>query len=629
LFEQPRAIDSGWEASRILENKTPKAVALLFAGMACLSGPRCALAAQAPPPLNGAIAGIVRGTAGIPQMGATVILYNRQQKLIGKVLTDEHGEFRLLGLFPAPYSVKVSLASFVPATKEILVQPGMRSVLNVNLSTLFSTIQFAYPALESGNIMTDDWKWVLRSASSTRPVLRFIDPGSVAAPPSTTEHTAVFSETRGLLEVSAGEGPLTAGVGTEADLGTTFAVETSVNGNSLLQFAGNLGYGCATGVPTAAFRTIYSRQIADDTPEISVTMRQMLMPAISGTDGVALPLMRNLSVSVDDQYRVGDNVVLQYGFTMDSVSFVDHSNYYSPYLRLKYDPDENNSLVLAYSSGNPRPNSPPPNRTLSDSPLSDNPLSDNSGASPEDGSLQRDIDGLGVFPRMSLLNGKTEMQRGEEYEIVYTHKAGSRTYSGSVYRQYVANAALTMSAPAGFFAGNVLPDVFAGTSVFDAGNFQNNGYAGSVTQDLGSNASVAMIYSDNGALTADANEVVSNNPDDLRSMIHTGRRHAVTSRFSGVLPRAGTRLIASYQWTGDRRAVMAGNLYAADSLQPLPGFNVYIRQPIPGFRRHVEATADIRNMLAQGYLPLSAVGGQHILLVQNPRSVRGGLSFTF
>jgi len=144
-------IDSCWEASRILENKTPKTVALLFAGMACLTGPRFALAGDTllPP---GAIAGIVRGTAGIPQMGATVILYNRQQRLIGKVLTDDHGEFRLLGLLPAPYSVKVSLASFVPATKEILVQPGVRSVLNVNLSTLFSTIQFAYPALESGNL---------------------------------------------------------------------------------------------------------------------------------------------------------------------------------------------------------------------------------------------------------------------------------------------------------------------------------------------------------------------------------------------------------------------------------------------------------------------------------------------
>jgi hypothetical protein len=42
----------------------------------------------------------------------------------------------------------------------------------------------------------------------------------------------------------------------------------------------------------------------------------------------------------------------------------------------------------------------------------------------------------------------------------------------------------------------------------------------------------------------------------------------------------------------------------------------------------MEASADLRNLLAQGYLPLSA-GGQRLLLVQTPRSVRGGLSFIF
>ena len=74
---------------------------------------------------------------------------------------------------------------------------------------------------------------------------------------------------------------------------------------------------------------------------------------------------------------------------------------------------------------------------------------------------------------------------------------------------------------------------------------------------------------------------------------------------------------------------MVGNLYSTAGMQPLPGMNMYIRQPIPGFGGRVEATADIRNILAQGYLPLTTADGQRILLVQNPRSVRGGLSFTF
>ena len=43
----------------------------------------------------------------------------------------------------------------------------------------------------------------------------------------------------------------------------------------------------------------------------------------------------------------------------------------------------------------------------------------------------------------------------------------------------------------------------------------------------------------------------------------------------------------------------------------------------------MEATADLRNMLAQGYLPISMTNGQQMLLVEQPRSVRGGLSFIF
>jgi hypothetical protein len=34
-------------------------------------------------------------------------------------------------------------------------------------------------------------------------------------------------------------------------------------------------------------------------------------------------------------------------------------------------------------------------------------------------------------------------------------------------------------------------------------------------------------------------------------------------------------------------------------------------------------------MLAQGYLSLGVAGGQQLLLVETPRSVRGGLSFIF
>src|SRR5882757_2997751 len=154
---------------------------------------------------SGAISGFVVDASGVPQMGATVILFNKQDRQFLKVLTDSRGAFQFLSLLPDVYWVKVTFATFVPAIKKnILVQPGMRSVLNVNLNTLFSSITFAYPPLENGSFMSDEWKWVLRSATPTRPVLRFT-PDALARDTKNqpVNRSAVFTGTRGVLKVSA------------------------------------------------------------------------------------------------------------------------------------------------------------------------------------------------------------------------------------------------------------------------------------------------------------------------------------------------------------------------------------------------------------------------------------------
>jgi hypothetical protein len=57
--------------------------------------------------------------------------------------------------------------------------------------------------------------------------------------------------------------------------------------------------------------------------------------------------------------------------------------------------------------------------------------------------------------------------------------------------------------------------------------------------------------------------------------------------------------------------------------------NVFIRQPLPAFGGHIEAIIDVRNLLAQGYIPVISQDGQTVYLVQSARSVRGGVAFTF
>jgi hypothetical protein len=43
----------------------------------------------------------------------------------------------------------------------------------------------------------------------------------------------------------------------------------------------------------------------------------------------------------------------------------------------------------------------------------------------------------------------------------------------------------------------------------------------------------------------------------------------------------------------------------------------------------MEALLEVRNLLAQGYLPLVSQDGQILYLVQSSRSIRGGVGFTF
>ncbi len=602
----------------MLEARTHRTVvSLVLAGAVYLAG---AVQGQAATPFRmaGAITGFVTDAAGVPQMGAAVMLLNRQERQFERALTDERGAFRFLGLAPDLYSVKVTLAAFVPAMKKgILVQPGMASVLNVNLNTLFSSIQFAYPPIENGTLMSDEWKWVLRSASPTRPVLRF-DGATVARSTSMASHkTAVFSDTRGVFQLSAGEGSLASGTGNEADMGTTFALATSLYGNNVVRVSGNLGYGSETGVPAAAFRTSYSRNLAGGNPEVSLTMRQLFLPgrlgaALTGNDG-ALPMLRSMAASFDDRMKLSDELSIQYGFTLNSISFLDHMNYASPYARVVYSLGDDGEIAFAYTSGDARP--------------------DLAGKGQQDADLQRELSGLGLFPRISLRDWRPRIQRGENFELTYTRKVGSRTYQVAAYHESVKNAALSLVSPAGMYTGgDILPDMFAETSTFNFGNYQSAGYTAAVTQNLGEHITGTVTYGSMGALRVADGEIVSNSPDELRSMIRAGRRRAATARVTATSPWTGTHLIASYQVTGDHRWASPGYSYSTGSVPQMPGLNLFVRQSIPGLGMlpwRMEATADLRNMLAQGYLTLGIAGGQQLQMVENPRSVRGGLSFIF
>jgi hypothetical protein len=566
-----------------------------------------------PPPLSGEIMGQVKGATGIVQMGATVLLYNRFDQLVRQGLTTEQGKFVFDALPPDLYSIRVTLASFVPALRRnIAVAAGSKSVLQINMANLLSTVDLVSSTPTRGTLMSDDWKWVLRTSQATRPVLRFLPDANSSS--SSHPASAIFGDTSGLVTLSGGDGGSFT-TGSQQDLGTAFALATSIYGSTRMQFSGNFGYAASSGLPTSGFRTTYSRTEADGSgPQVTLTIHQLYLPnratyvGLAGNDGA--PAMRTMSLETRDKIDLTDTLHLEYGLGFDSVSFLQRLNYVSPFARVTYDLDEKSSLRLAYSSG-----------------MQPAELAGGAGEAGLD--LTQDLTALAQLPHVSLRDGQAHVQRTQTYEMGYRRVAGTRTYSAGMYREAVANAALILSGLTNLPSSDLLPDLGSGSSIFNVGNYQSFGYTAAMAQTFGDGLEASLAAGRGGALTADPRNVGAD-ASDVRGLIHDAQRTWATLRVSETLRGSGTRIITSYGWT-DPGAMMPAHLFLTQESNQATGLNIRLRQPLPmlfGLPGRLEAMAEVNNLLAQGYLPLS-VAGRRALLTNSPRAVRAGLNFIF
>jgi hypothetical protein len=458
----------------------------------------------------------------------------------------------------------------------------------------------------------------LRADNATRPILRILPAQQRTDSPSDGA-ARIFTGSRGLVKISASDGASMTSDG-QADLGTQFAFATSVYGGNHLQVAGDVGYASGSSTPSAAIRTTYSRELAEGVnPEVSVTMRQFFVPVRVGQSLIGspqgdgpLPALRTMGVSFDDRTQLTDSLQMEYGFGFDNVSFLDSLHYFSPYGKLTYALPRG-KVDFSWTSGNARPEL-------------------GMGTSDPETDLQRDLASLAMLPRVTLLNGHGKVQRGNDFELGISQRFGSREYRVSGYRERVSNTTLTLaSSEAGLFPGDLMPDLFSNSALFNMGRFDSYGYTASVAQDLGDNFKVTLIYGSLGVMSPRSSEMAINTADDLRKILAVEHRPAVTLRVSGTVKATGTRVMASYQWT-DYQSATPGPLFSTESARPEPGLNFILRQPMPAIPRvpwRMEASAELRNLLAQGYLPLTSSGGDQFLLINTPRSIRGGIAFVF
>jgi hypothetical protein len=546
----------------------------------------CASAAVNP----GSISGYVKNSTGVPQMGAMVEVLTAAGTQT--LYTDPKGFFTTAGLLPGTYAVRVSAPSFLPSLREnIRLDSGATLLVNVTLNTLFEAVQML-PARAHSAEERDDWKWTLRSASN-RPILRVLDDDAlVVVSKSENEKDKVLKARVAFIAGNDG------GFGGAPDMSTSFSLEQSVFSSGTLAFNGDVGYG--DGVPNGVLRTSYSREMGNGSkPQVTLTVRRYGTPQ-TVANGAAL---QSLALSVSDSMQIGDLIGLNYGSELQTVQFMGRANAFRPFGSAELHLGANTVAEYRYAS------SIPTTRRMK-------------------GYDTAPADLTETDPRVALIGNEAKIERAHHHEIALSHRLGDNRFQAAVFSDRINNVVLNGVGQDVPLNGDFLPDIYSGTFNFAGQDLSTNGLRMVYERQVNAALTATLDYAFGGVLTLDKSNMEWS---QVRTNLRTRDRHAFTTKIAGTVPHTKTKMVASYKWTsGD--ALTAVDMFNVSPGQADPFLNIFVRQPLPrrGFiPANVEALIDVRNLLAQGYMPLMGQDGQTIYLVQAARSVRGGLSFTF
>jgi hypothetical protein len=538
----------------------------------------------------GVISGYVRNSSGTPQMGATVEIVGSALRTL-KTFTDDRGFYSIAGIIPGTYSLKAQAPSFLPTLREkIGVRPGAKLTVNLTLATLFEAMQLG-PL--RGPADDDDWKWTLRSVSN-RPILRVLPDGTTAV-----AEAANAGDLKGSLLFMAGSA--SQGFGSDSDMNAGFFVERPLLSTGTLSLNGNLGYGSyGNAVPAAVLRTSYTSHFAPGSePTVSLTLRRLNSPDINNLPNGSL---QALSLTSSDRMVVGHVLEFQFGSELQTIQFLGRLNSFKPFGSADLHLTPNTVLAYQYASSVPG--------TRLDKSF-DSARSDLSDAA----------------PRMSITAFAPAVERAYHQEVSVSERLGKNNMQVAFYSDRLVDPVLTGVGDITAESGEVLPDLEAGTFNYQGNDFSTTGLRMVLQRKLMSDLTATLDYAYGGVLDLPRPNVQL---QDARQWIRTQYRHSVAAKASGTLPCLKTHWTASYRWSNGTPLTPV-DLFNISAGQADPYFDLFFRQPIPGsfLAGHMEVLMDLRNLLAQGYVPVIGRDGRTLYLVQSARAVRGGVSFSF
>jgi hypothetical protein len=545
----------------------------------------------------GKVTGVVRDADGTPQLGASVELVPEVANAISpqSFLTNTQGIFRGEKLTPGLYTIRVTLAGFLPTLQQhVRINANLTTMVRIQMESMFASLDQLrrQPAPRAADV--DDWKWVLRSASGMRPVLQWNENGILLAAESRREVGAAIP--RMLLEFTDGARRPGSVSNIASAPGTSFAYDQKLGGASRILVAGQMSYedSAAGGIATIWLPT----GTLGAGPHTAMVLREAKL----GNTGLTF---RGVRIDQGGAVAVGDRVLVRYGAEYVLVGLGSSASSLRPRLSAEARINDLWKAAVIFAS---EPGAPG---------LLETSNGDLGSA------LNEALDQLDAFPALMWHGGRPVLQSGWHEEVSAERKVGEKGKL-QVAAFHDDNRHLAV-----FGQGHDLPvteyfqDTFSNGFAYDGGSAGSWGARVVLREKLNDDVEWTTVYAYGGVL-APSDETTGRLRDSLRNV----SRNSMGTNVSWNSRRSHTKLSAGYKWVSGP-ALSRLDTYGESLFQMDPFLHISVRQQLPRFGLgHWEAIADCDNLLAQGYIPMNTRDGQ-ATLTPAFRTVRGGLSVQF
>ena len=538
----------------------------------------------------GSVTGVVRDSAGIPQIGAMVQLLRPDLSVVASVYTNSKGRFSIASVLPGHYALKAMAASFLPSMREN-VRVRTSTVVNLTLNTLYEVMQWLPAEPRAGNAQQDDWTWTLRSAAN-RPLLRWLEDGPLIV---VSDGTGATPKLKARLMATGQEGTFgesgerfsatvedTPANSRELLARVDFSPDTDAGMESMLGFRQDLGY--AGSVQSVAAVAVH--------PEVEGAGNE-------GLDEAAIRTWETLHLGDEFEAEVGSSQVMA-RFAAHSPNVVAAA---LPFATLGW---RDGSAAVRYRMATYVPGT-------------------QEAADTEAGTW---------LPALSVRNGNLVLEHGLHQEIGWERRTDVSGMSVTVFADNIDNPVVEAMS---HFAQGEAPDV--SEALFDRASgllhaagpdFSSTGILASIERNLPRGNHIRLSYANGNALViANTQQQQSSGLAQLLAAARPRHTQMYSISLSGTLDGTGTRWRASYRWQPEDTLTQIAP-YALDATAPY--LNLHMCQPLHRQRdggSGIEALLDVRNLLEEGYRPYLMTDGSLFVFAQEQRGIRGGLAFTF